>query len=202
MPRTPRTAARSPAKEDERLRILEAATSGDQAVARDLIREYAESLEIDLKFQDFEGELASFPGEYAPPSGAVLLAIVGGVPAGVVALRAQPDGSCEMKRLYVRPRFRGRGVGRRLAAEIVARAAGRGYTTMRLDTLATMEAALDLYRKLGFRDIAPYRYNPIPGARFLELDLRRDRTLERSEGSSASRSPDLSHRSRHGTEGR
>ena len=176
MANPPRRAGHRLAQGGPPIRVVEASASADLKVARDLIREYARSLDIDLEFQDFEGELASFPGVYAPPSGRILLARVRGRPAGVVALRAQPDGSCEMKRLYVRPRFRGRGIGRRLAEEIVGRAVRLGYRTMRLDTLASMEAALGLYHELGFRDIAPYRFNPIAGARFLELDLRETAT--------------------------
>lgn len=138
---------------------------------RALLREYAASLGFKLCFQSFDEELASLPGAYGPPRGACLIAENGGELAGVVALRDLGESACEMKRLYVRPAFRGRGAGRDLALAIIGEARLRGYTVMRLDTVASMAAAQGLYEALGFRDIPPYYDNPVPGARFMELRL-------------------------------
>jgi len=142
------------------------------AAAQSLIEEYASSLEVDLDFQGFREELAQFPRGYTSPDGAVLLAYKGEEAAGVVALRRHGESGCEMKRLYVRPKFRGRGIGRALSEEVVRRAVALGYAKMRLDTLPSMDAAIGLYLALGFHEIPPYRYNPVAGAHFLELDLR------------------------------
>ena len=152
-------------------RIQAASSPLEYQTARELVEEYAASLSIDLGFQGFEKELAGFPGEYAPPAGVVLLAFVGRSPAGVVALRPLEPGSCEMKRLFVREPFRGRGIGRALATSLVEVAAVRGYRRMRLDTIASMASAIELYRQLGFREIGAYRYNPFPDARYFELVL-------------------------------
>ena len=147
------------------------ADKGDLPAVRALLREYAAALAVSLDFQDFDREVESLPGDYAPPGGALLVARAGGVPEGCVGLRRLDDETCEMKRLYVRPALRGLGAGRRLAAALLDEARRRGYRRMRLDTLPGMERAQALYEELGFREIPPYTRNPVPGARFLELDL-------------------------------
>lgn len=136
-----------------------------------LFREYADSLAFDLSFQDFEKELESLPGRYALPEGCLLIAENQDDIVGCVAARKIDDGVCEMKRLFVRPEFRGTGLGRRLAMEIIRIAIRLGYSRMRLDTTPLMNEATSLYRSLGFYDTEPYCYNPVPGAVFLELDL-------------------------------
>ena len=154
---------------------LSAVASADDprvAQARTLLLEYAESLDVDLAFQNFGRELSAFPASYLPPSGALLLASRDEGLAGSVAMRRLDHHICEMKRLYVRPAFRGLGVGRDLARAIIASAKSAGYRHMRLDTLPGMGDAQRLYGILGFREIAAYYENPIPGTRYLELDLR------------------------------
>jgi putative acetyltransferase len=145
----------------------------DLPTIRRLFEEYAAELGYDLCFQGFANELETLPGSYARPEGRLLLASVKDEAAGCVGLRRLDPEVCEMKRLYVRPAYRGVGAGRMLAQAIVAEGRAAGYRRMRLDTLSTMVGALAVYRKLGFRDIAPYRDNPIPGAVYLELDLHR-----------------------------
>jgi ribosomal protein S18 acetylase RimI-like enzyme len=151
--------------------IREAATNDDFALVRALFGEYANSLGFDLDFQNFAEELANLPGEYERPSGCLLLAEVDGECAGCVALRPFSGDVCEMKRLYVRGAFRGRGVGRMLAEEVIGRAKLAGYASMRLDTISTMPAANSLYRSLGFLEIPQYRPNPIAGALYFEVAL-------------------------------
>ena len=147
---------------------------GEQDVeqARSLFREYEAWLDLDLCFQNFEKELAELPGAYAPPTGRLLLAFENDELAGCVALRKLSDGVCEMKRLFLRPRFHGNGRGRQLAEAIVAEARDAGYERMRLDTLPEqMGKAIALYRSLGFKEIEPYYDNPVKGALFMELQL-------------------------------
>lgn len=155
--------------------IRVAETASDIAEIRILLREYEAWLGTDLCFQNFEAELAGLPGDYSPPSGRLLIAKViakdQSTSAGCVALRPFDESICEMKRLFVRAAFRGTGLGRRLSAAIIEEARAAGYRHMRLDTLPQQTDAHRLYATLGFRDIPPYRPNPIAGSKFLELDL-------------------------------
>lgn len=147
-------------------------TATDMNAIRELFQEYANLLAEDFCLDGLEEELAGLPGEYAPPRGALLAAVTGGVPVGCVALRRLEPGVCEMKRMYVRPEERGGGLGRRLAEGIIAEARRLGYHTMRLDTLPhRLPVAVALYRSLGFVDIAPYNANPVPGVLHMELPL-------------------------------
>ena len=151
--------------------IKPAETSADVEQARVLFREYAAESKLDLCFQNFDQELAGLPGDYAPPKGRLLLAWGADQTAGCVALRVFSPGVCEMKRLYVRPAFRGNGLGRQLAEAIIGEAMRIGYVTMRLDTLARMKAAVLLYESLGFRRIDAYRPNPETDVVYMELKL-------------------------------
>jgi GNAT superfamily N-acetyltransferase len=153
--------------------IRDAEGPADIAEVRSLFEEYARSLGIDLEFQGFAEELAGLPGSYVRPAGVLLLALAARRAVGCVGVRRLDAGACEMKRLYVRDEARGQGIGRALAEAAVAFARSAGYQTMRLDTLPGMTKAQVLYRELGFRDAPPYRYNPVPGASFMELDLGR-----------------------------
>ncbi len=140
---------------------------------RMLFLEYAHSLDFNLCFQSFDKELTQLPGDYALPGGRLVLAEVGHSPAGCIALKRLEAGVCEMKRLYVKPEFRGLGIGLKLARHIIDEARFVGYQTMRLDTIAgKMESAIALYRSLGFNEIPPYYENPIPNALYMELRLK------------------------------
>jgi ribosomal protein S18 acetylase RimI-like enzyme len=158
-----------------RVQLLVPQSSEQLEATRAIFREYAQGLGVDLCFQNFEAELASLPGEYSAPRGALLLATIDGELAGCGALRELPDvdypNACEMKRLYVRSRFRGFGLGRILAQALMDQAVRAGYSVMLLDTLDDMEAARGLYEALGFEEIPPYYYNPIPGAHYLKAQL-------------------------------
>jgi GNAT superfamily N-acetyltransferase len=136
-----------------------------------LFTEYAASLDFDLDFQDFQAEISRLPGDYAPPEGCLLLAAAHPEPIGCIALRQWRRDICEMKRLYVRENFRGHGIGRLLVQALVDKAARIGYRRMRLDTVPAMHAARALYRSLGFKHIPAYRFNPIEGAEYMELEL-------------------------------
>ncbi|QCP53561.1 GNAT family N-acetyltransferase [Trinickia violacea] len=151
--------------------IREAAFPEHVEAVRAIFREYAESLGIDLRFQNFEEELANLPGKYSAPDGRLLLACEQGREIGCVAMRPIDSATCEMKRLYVRPQGRGRGLGRRLAESICEIANESGYRRIRLDTLPTMTEAQALYAAMGFRPIPSYVFNPISGTQYLELDL-------------------------------
>ena len=154
------------------MRLTRAETDEQVEQARVLFKEYEVATGVDLCFQNFAQELASLPGDYAPPAGRLLLAYEAEEAAGCVALRKVDDAVCEMKRLYVRPDFRGTGLGRTLAERIVAEGRGIGYERMRLDTLPSMRSAIALYRSLGFKEIEPYRFNPVEGTLYMELELR------------------------------
>jgi len=152
---------------------MQAASPAEIERVRELFLEYAQSLNFSLCFQSFDKELAALPGDYAPPDGRLLLASYQGETAGCVALHKLSLGVCEMKRLYLRAKFRGKGLGRALAERVIAEARTMGYERMRLDTVEpAMKDAVVLYRRLGFEEIAPYCANPIAGALYMELALR------------------------------
>ena len=163
------------------LQILPAASPAQIEQTRELFLEYAQSLGFSLCFQNFDKELADLPGDYVPPDGLLLLAESEGKLAGCVALHrlatasdANPSraNTCEMKRLYVRSNFRGQNIGRNLAERAIAEARTIGYTHMRLDTVGgKMDRAIAMYRQMGFREIEPYRENPMPGVFYMELSL-------------------------------
>jgi putative acetyltransferase len=148
------------------------ASGPDLEEVRSLFREYAAWVAVDLSFQGFAEEMARLPGEYVAPAGTLLLCTVEDSAAGCIAVRPWREGACEMKRLYVRSAYHGRRCGLVLARRAIGWAIQAGYTRMVLDTLPMMTAAQRLYERLGFRDVAPYRFNPVPGARFMALDLR------------------------------
>jgi putative acetyltransferase len=173
MSNPPRTAEPSLSSTVNRLTFTRADSPPQIAQARELFLEYAQSLGFSLCFQNFDKELTTLPGDYAPPRGRLLLAEYEGQPAGCVALHPLQSEICEMKRLYLRPGFRGKGLGRALAERIIAEARQIGYRRMRLDTVEPfMKDAVAMYRKLGFREIAPYCKNPVSGAMYMELELQ------------------------------
>ena len=153
------------------MRLLQATTPREWDEAQRLVREYADSLNVDLAFQNFEHELQHFTTEYAAPSGAFILAEDAGQYVACIGLRQFSEGIGEIKRLYVAPAARGRGLGRLLVERIIADARGIGYGSLLLDTLPFMKKAQSLYVALGFKPTAPYRYNPVAGSAFLRLDL-------------------------------
>jgi len=154
------------------LAVTQAESPAQIVQARELFLEYAQSLGFSLCFQNFDKELAGLPGDYAPPEGRLLLVECEGQLAGCVALHKLDSGVCEMKRLYLRSQFRGKGLGRALTERIIAEARQIGYRRMRLDTVEpVMKDAVAMYRKLGFKGIAPYRPNPIAGTMYMELEL-------------------------------
>ena len=155
--------------------IAQATTTGEIAAARELIREYGESLGIDLSYQNFEAELESLPGDYAPPRGALLLARSADEFIGCIAMRPLAPEICEMKRLYVRPAWRAHGIGAQLVDTLIANSRAASYHSLRLDTLPAMKEARGLYESLGFREIPAYYESPIAGTTFLELDLTASR---------------------------
>ena len=155
------------------LRILDATASRDIQTARILFEEYAKKIGIDLAFQQFEQELVRIADVYSPPSGFLLLSKQEDITAGCVGLRKFDAQCCEMKRLYVRPDFRGMGIGKQLCLKIIRKGKALGYRYMLLDTLASMKKAQTLYRRLGFQNTIPYYHNPTPGAQFMRLDLEK-----------------------------
>lgn len=154
------------------MKLIQVRSDEEVQKARELFEEYSAWLGLNLCFQNFDKELAELPGEYVPPEGRLFLATGKGEIAGCVALRKIGEGLCEMKRLYVRPAFRGTGLGRSLTEKVIETAREIGYERMRLDTLpGKMDQAIVLYRSLGFRNIEPYYNNPVEGAAFMELEL-------------------------------
>lgn len=172
-----RFANTSPFMSHQSVKLVTPTAQWELDATRELFREYAQALGVDLCFQGFEAELATLPGQYTEPGGRLLLALADGVPAGCCALRQLTDvdhaNACEMKRLYVRPAFRGLRLGRQLADAIMDSARNRGYDCVLLDTLDEMETARALYEDLGFVEVPPYYHNPIPGAHYLKAKLWR-----------------------------
>ncbi len=151
--------------------LAEVSAGADLETVRTLFQEYEAQIGVSLCFQGFAAELAALPGDYTPPRGTLVLARVDGRVAGCVAAHAWDGEACEMKRLFVRREFRGSGCGLRLVRHVLDWARAAGFRSVRLDTLPSMEKAQALYRSLGFREIAPYRPNPVAGVRYFELTL-------------------------------
>lgn len=156
---------------DHTIEMRRAESSQDIASAKQLILDYVDWLGVDLSFQNFDAEMAAFPGKYSPPKGLVLLALVDGTPAGVVALRPLDGEVCEMKRMWVVPEFQGLNLGREMTERLCGEAKGLGYRVMRLDTIAVATAAIHVYRSSGFREIDAYCFNPGPDPLFFERML-------------------------------
>ncbi len=153
------------------IKIVEACSEEKISYVQQLLNEYVESLGINLDFQSINKELEEFPRAYAPPEGCLLLALYNNQKVGFVCLRKLDERICEMKRMYVRPNFRGKGIGRALSRAVIDKAREKGYKRMRLDTLPSMKIAINLYYSICFKEIAPYRFNPIEGTKFMELIL-------------------------------
>ena len=162
------------------IELVKANTSEHVEKARGIFLRYAQSLDFGLSFQGFAAELAGLPGDYGPPTGCLLLALEKGEAAGCVALRKIGDRVCEMKRLFIDPQQRGKGIGRILTKAVIQEAKRLGYKRMRLDTVPSMTPAINLYRSLGFGEIPPYCHNPVPGAKFFELRLEPGRSANES----------------------
>jgi ribosomal protein S18 acetylase RimI-like enzyme len=154
------------------LKIVPVDSKENLQYIRELFKEYTDSLGFDLSFQNFDKEFAELPGKYTPPEGRLLLAVDDDKIAGCVALRKFENDICEMKRLYVRPKFRRKGIGKALSIAVINSAKEIGYSAMRLDTVPWMKQAIELYHAMGFKDISSYRYNPIPGTVYMELELK------------------------------
>ena len=159
--------------------IIKARTDREIQLARELFLEYEEYLNVDLCFQDFEKELASLPGEYSPPNGELLVAFSEGHPAGCAAIRKIDEGICEMKRLFVKPQYRGAGLGKLLAESIINEALDKNYSLMRLDTLERLKEAINLYESLGFKQTDAYYNNPLKGVVYWELELKNYKALKK-----------------------
>jgi putative acetyltransferase len=157
------------------MNIIQAVTKQHIKAIKDLFLEYAKSLDFELCFQGFDKELDELPGKYSPPEGRLLLAEYKHMYAGCIALRKIGEGICEMKRLYVKPEFRGLHLGRKLADKLIEEAESIGYKKMRLDTVPAMQTAQKLYTSIGFYEIKPYRHNPVPGAVFMEILLLKNK---------------------------
>jgi putative acetyltransferase len=153
------------------VKIIQATEKSQIKTIKELFLEYAKSLNFKLCFQDFDNELAELPGSYAPPDGRLFIALLDNKTAGCIALRKFKDGVCEMKRLYVKPQFRGKNIGKKLVELLIGEARKLGYKKMVLDTVPSMQTAQKLYKSLGFKEIQPYRINPVKGAVFMEFVL-------------------------------
>ncbi len=153
------------------LNIIEVKSKEQLDEIQKLFREYEAWLGFDLQFQDFEKEVTSLPGKYAPPRGTILMALFNENIAGCIALKPLNESICEMKRFFVRQQFQGKGIGKKLAELIVEKAREIGYTKMRLDTHNSFQAAIGIYKKLGFKETSPYYHNPMPDVSYWELVL-------------------------------